>query len=319
MSKGVMITRWMNLFMAIQGGRSYTIRELAERVGVSSRTIFRDLSGMQEAGIPLYYDDQTKSYRLTENFQMRPLQLTAADLLTLVGALNFMRRMGTLQARKNVAGLMDKLFAGLPLGQREEADRRDRALVVDPLGSYSLDDERVTAALDQALAQGRKIHMKYAALAHGGKEEERTVQPYGLAYRGTSLYLVGYCELRKSIRHFRLSRIRAITLLPDLYTIPADFDLNEYLTGLWGITEGPETQVRLRFRPAVAQLALETRWHPTQQSTQQDDGSVIVTLTTRGPVELSRWLVGYGGSVIVEEPEALREAVHALARGVLEG
>ncbi len=313
-----MVTRWLRLVMAIQGGRAYSVKELAQRTGVSTRTIFRDLGGMQEAGVPIYFDDAAGGYRLTENFQMRPLQLSSDDLNTLVGALSFMRRTLPLRSRKNVDAVMDKLLSGLPVRQREEAGALDRTLVIDPLGgARGLEDERVVQALEQALSQRRKVHMRYAAFAHGGEESERTVRPYGLVYRGTSLYLVGFCESRQDIRTFRVGRVRALTVLDAGYAMPADFDLNSYLTGLWGITEGPETEVRLRFCKPVAQLALETRWHPSQSNQPQPDGSVLVTMTTRGPAELSRWLAGYGGHVIVEEPASLRDEVLRLARGVL--
>ena len=314
-----MVTRWLNLFNAIQGGRPATADELARRTGVSTRTVYRDLRGLQDAGFPIYFDPDKRTYRLTDTFQLRPLHFSPDELSTLVGALNFTRRTGPLRSRKNVDQVLDKLLAGMDQGQREAAGDMDRKLVIDPLGARGLEDERITAALQQAVALRRKVRMTYAAFAHGGEEEERTVRPYGLAYRGTSLYLIAHCDLRDAIRTFRVGRIKAIALLAEGYTIPDTFDLDQYLTGLWGITEGPETQVRLRFLPYVAQLARETRWHPSQVNEPQEDGSIVVSMTTRGPAELSRWVAGYGGSVLVLAPDSLREAVLALARGVLSG
>jgi predicted DNA-binding transcriptional regulator YafY len=318
MAKGEMVTRWLNLFMAIQGGRPHTPDELARRTGVSTRTVYRDLKGLQDAGFPIYFDPDKRTYRVTDGFQLRPLHFTPDELADLVGALNFVRRTGPLRSRKSADQLLDRLLAGMPQGQRDAVGDLDRKLVIDPLGARSLEDEQISAALQQALADRRKVRMTYAAFAHGGQEEERTVRPYGLAYRGTSLYLIAHCDLRGGIRTFRVGRIKQIAVTAQPYIIPDDFDLDQYLTGLWGITEGPETQVRLRFSPAVAQLAVETIWHPTQQNAPQPDGSVIVAMTTRGPAELSRWIAGYGGHVIVLEPPALRKAVGDLARGIIE-
>lgn len=319
MAKGKVVTRMLAVFTAIQGGRQYTTAELASKMNVSTRTIFRDLSQLQEAGFPIYFDSQRRTYRLTDNFQMRPLHVTSEELGTLVAALSYMRRRGSSAARKPVSALMDKLLATLPQQQREEAGEMDRVIAVDPIGAHGVEDEKVVRALEHALAQHRKVQIRYAAFVRAGEESLRVVRPYGLVYRGTSRYLIGYCEERADIRTFRVGRVRAITLLEQRFAIPADFSLDSYLSGLWGITEGPQTHVRLRFAPGVAQLALETQWHPTQQVMREEDGGVIMTMTTRGPAELSRWIAGYGGAIQVLEPASLKEAVVALARGVLAG
>lgn len=117
------------------------------------------------------------------------------------------------------------------------------------------------------------------------ESSQRTVRPYGLAYRGTGLYLIGYCEMRQEIRTFRGNRILSAEILPAAFTRPADFDLERYLANIWGIEDGPLMQVRIRFLAPVARLA--------------------------------RWLVGYGGTVEVLEPAELRQAVINLGRELL--
>jgi predicted DNA-binding transcriptional regulator YafY len=314
MAKGEMLTRWLNLLIAIQGGRPYTVRELSERTGVSTRTIFRDLKGMQEAGVPIYYDN---GYRLMEEWSISPLHFTSDELIALVTALNFVRRAGPLRSRQSVVPLVDKLMAALPNNQRETAGQLDRALVIDPLPSRGMEDEQVIRSLEQAAGDRRKVAIRYAAFSHGGEESERVVRPYGLTYRGTALYLIGFCELRGGIRTFRVGRIRAIRPLGEHFRMPADFDLDHFLLDLWGITDGPEMNVQLRFDPLVAPLARETEWHHSQQVDTQADGSAVVTMTTRGRAELARWLAGYGGHVLVLNPPELREAVREIGLGIL--
>jgi predicted DNA-binding transcriptional regulator YafY len=314
MAKGEMVTRWLKLLIAIQGGHPYTVRELSERTGVSTRTIFRDLKGMQEAGVPIYYDN---GYRLTESWSIPPMHFTSDELIALVTALNFVRRAGPLRSRKSVTELVDKLLAALPTVQRETAGQMDRALVIDPLPSRGMEDEQVIRTLEEAAAHGKKVSIHYAAFSRGGEESQRVVRPYGLTYRGTSLYLIGFCELRQEIRTFRVGRIRAVRLLSDRFTIPADFDLDGFLLEIWGITDGPEMHVRLDFDASVAPLARETQWHHSQRVESRPDGTAIVTMTTRGRAELARWIAGYGGHVKVADPPELREAVVDLGRGIL--
>lgn len=313
-----MLTRWLKLLMVIQGGRPHTAQELAERMEVSTRTIFRDVVHLQNAGMPIFYDQQGRTYRLTENFHVPPLQFKSDEVVALVMALNFARRSGPARSRKTIEALVDKLLAALPLGQRTSAGNLDRAMVIDPVPSRSVEDEQVVNILEQAAGARRKVAIRYAAFSHAGQESERTVQPYGLAYRGTALYMIGHCEMRKSLRTFRAGRIRSIRLTADTFTLPADFDLNRYLLEIWGITDGPEMAVRLRFLPQVAQLARETRWHHSQQVEIEPDGSALVSFTTRGRDELARWIAGYGRDVVVHESAELRDAVIRIGQGIRE-
>lgn len=317
MAKGEMLARWLKLLIAIQGGRPYGVRELADRMGVSPRTIFRDLAGLQNAGVPLYFDPDRKTYRLTESFQIPPLHFSPDELGSLVTALNFARRSGPMRSRRTAVALMDKLLAAMPIGQRLAAGRLDEALVVEPLQARSFEDDAVVRRLEQAVGERRKVWLRYAAYSHGGTPSERVVRPFGLVHRGTSLYAIGYCELRRDIRTFRVGRIQAIRVLDQPFVTPDDFDLDRFLLQVWGITDGPELQVQLRFDAAVAPLARETMWHPTQAVAEAEGGAVLMTMTTRGCAELARWLAGYGGHVRVLAPPALAEAVVELARGIL--
>lgn len=111
---------------------------------------------------------------------------------------------------------------------------------------------------------------------------ERVVHPFGLTYRGTGLYVIGHCELRGEMRSFRVNRIESVQVLPATFERPADFDLEAYLSQVWGIEGGPPMEVRIRYDPGVAQLAKETQWHPSQRLHQEPDGSVVLEMRVKG-------------------------------------
>lgn len=308
------LERLLGMIVALQGGRRLTARELAQRFGVSVRTVFRDLRALDEIRIPIVHE--AGGYRILETFRLRPMQFTPDEVLTLMAALDFARRRRVLGGEA-AASAMEKLAAVLPGPQQELAAGVESLLVVDPVPAHSEFPPEVEQALRQALQTQRKLWIRYAAL-RDEVPTERVVHPYGLTYRGTSLYLIGYCELRQDLRTFRANRIQAARVLDETFKRPADFDLEEYLAGVWGIEDGPLMNVRIRFFPPVGRLILETQWHPTQQTYQEPDGSVILTLQTRGKNELARWVAAFGGAAEVLAPPELRAAVLALGRGIVE-
>jgi len=309
------LERWFRVLMAMQGVGRPTAAELAERFGVTERTIFRDIAALEEMGIPVVRE--SGRYRVMDTFRVPPVQFTAEEVLALVAALDFARRRRSLGGAA-AANALDKLLAVMPAAQKEMALGLDERLVVDPWQAHSDPAAPgIEPALQAALQGQHPVRIAYEALG-ASEPSERTVRPYGLAYRGTGLYVIGHCELRRGLRTFRAKRIRAARVLPERFERPADFDLEQYLSGVWGIEDGPLMQVRVRISPPVARLATETVWHPTQRVEQEPDGSVILSLHTRGRSELARWLAGYGGSVAVLAPPELREAVLALGQGIVE-
>jgi proteasome accessory factor B len=83
------------------------------------------------------------------------------------------------------------------------------------------------------------------------------------------------------------------------------------------IADDDPIDVTIRFSPAVAKRAAETRWHPSQELEQQDDGSLIWRGRVAGTREIKIWILGWGGDAEVLEPADLRADVAAeLARAV---
>lgn len=309
------IERRFRLMTILMGGARPRASELAERFDVTLRTVYRDVAFLEDdLRIPIRREGGR--YGIMDTFKVKPVQFQPDEVLALMAALDFGRRNRSLHPKAALTA-QEKLRAVLPSKEQEIAAGLDQTLVVDPVPGQSQPaqpgvDERLRAAL-----QGpHPVRIQYQALA-AEQPTERVIRPYGLAYRGTALYLIGYCEMRKAIRTFRVNRITAAQPLGETFTRPADFDLEAFLADIWGIEDGPQMEVRLRFYPEVARLAHETVWHPTQENQEEPDGSVIVTMKTRGKNELARWLTGYGATVEVLAPPELRESVLALGRAIL--
>ncbi|MFZ5817884.1 MAG: helix-turn-helix transcriptional regulator [Bacillota bacterium] len=312
--KAKSLERRFQLLTILMGGGRPKAGELARRFGVTLRTIYRDVNFLEQQQIPIVREGGR--YAVLESFKVRPIQFRPDEVMALMTALDFAQRSRSLGARA-AKSAREKLLAGLPSREKELAAGLDETLVVDPIQGHSDPaGPEVEARLQAALQGPHPVRIRYQALA-AEEPTERVVRPYGQAYRGTGLYLIGYCELRQEIRTFRVNRILSAEVLPQTFTRPADFDLERFLNDIWGIEDGPEMQVVIRFDRPVARLAKETLWHPSQQTEMQEDGTAIVRMTTRGRGEIARWLAGYGGQAEVLHPPELREAVLALGRGIV--
>jgi len=160
-----------------------------------------------------------------------------------------------------------------------------------------------------AWAEGRKVR-----IWHRHQETNQVydylfsiyfIEPYAVGY---AIHAVGLREPPDSIRTFNLARIERIELTNDFYSIPENFDPSVLLQQAWGIwyTENEVQEVKLRFSPQVAVRVLETRWHPSQTTFQEPDGSLIWEAKVAETKEMLPWIRGWGSDCEVLSPVNLR-------------
>ena len=157
-------------------------------------------------------------------------------------------------------------------------------------------------ALNRAIMDEKKIRLDYFSMGRQTKSR-RTVHPYQLRHVEDTLYLIGYCTLRKAVRTFAVHRIQSVTVTDETFQLPASFDLKGFLQDSFGIYHGPPVTVRIRFLESVAGYIRERVWHPSQHLSDQPDGSIIFTATVAGIEEISHWVLRWGAGAQVLDPD----------------
>jgi predicted DNA-binding transcriptional regulator YafY len=123
---------------------------------------------------------------------------------------------------------------------------------------------------------------------------------------GRANYLVA-AELGKpKPMNWRLDRLRDMRVLDLHAAAPADFSLRDYANRSFGIFQAEIEDVVLRILPAGANEAMGWRFHPTQTTQSQPDGSVIVTFQASGMQELAWHLFTWGDQVQILAPSSLK-------------
>jgi transposase len=182
---------------------------------------------------------------------------------------------------------------------------------LDHLDKLPQDERRTNNfnKLIQAWLSRHPVTIQYQGL-YGEKPELRTVETYFIepSARNRANYVIGYCRQRKSICTFIMDRIIGdIKIENDVYEIPPDFTIYDYLGSSWGgfADEKVET-VKLRFSKRISHAIKETLFHQSQLTEMQADGSVLMTLKVNNTGDFHAWIMSWGKDVEVLEPQALR-------------
>lgn len=299
--------RLLSIITLVQGNQHLRVRDLAGRLEVTERTIFRDLEALGAARIPIYFDQN--GYRLSEGFLLKPLHLSVSEAVALTVATNtLMKQQGT-HYRLAAQGALDKINAVLPEGARRLADEARSRIHID-LGAFEASSSRsdVLEVLEQTILSEKRCQMTYFSL-NSGEVTDRKVDPYGLLFREHAWYLVAYCHRRNDVILFRTDRIRKVRPLDEAFTIPENFSLDDYMASAWEVERGQEVTVTIRFSSGAAPLIREAKWHPSQVLKELPGGGLEMTVTTGGRHALMRWVLGFAGEAVVVSPEEVRREV----------
>lgn len=311
--RGNQVSRqWKILKLLESHKRGLSAAQIAARVGVPLRTVYRDLEAIHEAGFPIYNDREDKNsyWKFVEGFRSHlPVPLTATELMSLHMSRDILRVFEGTIFQESIESLFDKVQATLPpetLRYLETISKKFRVGLA-PAKDYRALNEQVSA-LSDATAQKKRVEISYRALSTG-EELIRRVDPYQMWAMNGTFYLIGYCHLRCQVRTFAMDRIKLFTILDESFEVPEDFSLEDYLQTAFRVMTGKPEVVKVWFRASAAQVVKERIWHPTQEIRDQDDGSVVVTLEAPVNYEVISWILGFGSAAKVLDPESLRKHI----------
>lgn len=193
--------RLFELLQLLRGGRLRTGRQLAEELGVSLRTVYRDIEAVVGAGVPID-GERGVGFLLREPYFLPPLTLTADELEALTLGVAMVRTHGDEDLAKAAGELLVKIDAVLPAARRSGAAKAPLAVFGAPL-------DRVHRAWLKTMRTAIKAREKLA-LAYrdaGDQLSERTVRPLELEHWGKVWTCTAWCELRQDFRMFRVDRV----------------------------------------------------------------------------------------------------------------
>jgi len=199
-----------------------TARTIAERLGVSERTIYRDVRDLVLAGTPID-GEAGVGYRIRPGYDLPPLMFDRDEIQALVLGARIVRQFGDPALARASESILHKVAAVLPGNLAPLL--AETPLFVPPIGAARSRDALALAR--EALVERRKLRISYANA--GGEQTQRTVRPLGVFFWGRVWTLAAWCELRTDFRNFRLDRVSAPTLLDERFDDEAGKTLRDLL------------------------------------------------------------------------------------------
>ena len=203
--------RLFDLLQILRDGKLHTAQEMAERLEVSVRTIYRDMDTLKASGVPVE-GERGVGYMATGAITLPPLSLTPAELEALNLGIAIVTEAADAELAAAAASLGEKLDAVLPTQVIAEADSWKFAVFPFADAARGLG---FMATLRRAIKARQKLALDYRRI--DGTLTQRTVRPLHMEYWGRVWTLTAWCELRADFRVFRVDLIEAAEALPELF------------------------------------------------------------------------------------------------------
>jgi proteasome accessory factor B len=281
--------------------------ELAQYCGVDRRTIYRDIEALDAMGVPVWQLDG--KFGIEREGYQSTVRLNLNETVALYFAARLLAHHSD-ENNPHVVGALDKIAASLPDATlSEHMSRAADVIRAKPMRSNYV---QTVETLTRAWADRRAVAIYYWA-ADRDQPQQRVIEPYFLEVSRfePASYVLAHDRLRNALRTFKVERIQRTELLPEHYTIPADFNPYTWLQSSWGIMTEEEVEVQLKFSAHAARRVQESVWHHSQRLEVQQDGGCVLTMCVGGIREIRNWVLSWGADVEVLAPAELRAQIAA--------
>ena len=179
--------------------------DLAREVGVSLRTLYRDIASLQAQGARIE-GEAGVGYMLRPGYLLPPLMFSEEEIDALVLGTRWVADRADASLAGAARDALAKIASVLPGELRHGLDTS--ALLIGPGEPISAGDQEL-ATIRRAIRAEHKLDIRYSDAK--GRASARTIWPFAIGFFERIRVVVAWCELRKDIRHFRTDRIAALS------------------------------------------------------------------------------------------------------------
>jgi predicted DNA-binding transcriptional regulator YafY len=310
--------RLLSIVLLLQTHDCLTAGELAERLEVSERTIFRDMDALSIAGVPVFAErGRSGGWSLLEGYRTNLTGLNTPEIqaLLLNTPSQLLSDLG-LEEAADVAML--KVLAALPQVTRRDAQYFHERIHFDA-GQWFGSQEDIPCLVDLQQALWRDAQLEIEYQRGDGEIVSRIVDPLGLVAKGHVWYFIAAID--GDIRTYRVSRMSAVRQTGKSVIRPADFDLAAY----WSqstqefLSQLPSYTTTLRVKQSLLPRIKSWRYARVDDiAPVATDGWLTIQVDFEVIEAACERVLSLGKDVIVLEPAELRDSVLSTAQAIIQ-
>ncbi|UKS24757.1 YafY family transcriptional regulator [Paenibacillus sp. HWE-109] len=307
----------LTILWLLQSNRRVTAKQLAEKLEINIRTVYRYIDALCASGVPIIADSgHNGGYSLLGEFKEAPLVFDLDEQKALIQAAAFAQEAGYPYGEK-LSQAVAKLKMYTNQEQLRQIHLHEQGLdVIHPQADAS--QAHLLQDVEVAVAKSQTILMHYQK-GYGTVTESRDLDPYGIVSWKSKWYVVGHCHLRSTIRSFRIDRIRLLETTDRSFERPADFSARKFLlSGVMPDTEKPDEMISVKITGKEQALDdLCGHWFLVHTLVERTQFEAHFRMEERSiKLHFPYFLLTYGGTLQIKEPQLLKRLMIEVTRNL---
>ncbi|MDI6752229.1 MAG: YafY family protein [bacterium] len=307
--------RLLGIILLLKSRKKLSAQDIAKLFEVSERTIYRDINSLSLIKVPIVsLPGPGGGYSLMEGYKIDPAFFTKDEALSLfLGG----RVAEQIEPGTKIRNALLKIESILPEEIKKEINLAKETVLFDMKGWFEKKPETYLQSLQEAITDKRQVDILYPNQCQL-MDERRMIDSYGLIYKAGVWYLVAFCHLRKSLRTFRVDRIKRLELLSSNFRQQEGFDIAEYWkqTVIGYEEKKGEYPIKIRIEKKMANIVRRYIWQGEPVSN-SDDGSLIWQMETDNFEYALAFTLSLGCYATVLEPDELKKKVIEEAKKII--
>ncbi|MCJ8208522.1 YafY family transcriptional regulator [Mucilaginibacter sp. RS28] len=309
------IDRISAILIQLQSRRTVKASDIAERFGISLRTVYRDVKTLEEAGVPII-GEAGVGYSLVEGYRLPPVMFTREEAAAFLTAEKLVDKLTDEANSASYRSAMYKIKSVLRNSDKDFLETIDNRIEVIRSRGARHKQLRLNPLQDilQAIAHKKVLQIVYQP-AYRAEATERAIEPVGVFYLDNNWHLIAYCRLRKDYRDFRFDRLMSMECTDEIFSASHP-QLQEHIRCIF--KDQQLFNVTIEVKKEVAMYLGEQKYYHGYVG-ESIIGDVIEMKFVCWSLEgFSRWFVMFADMARIVEPAELNERIHTLVRKISE-
>lgn len=306
--------RVISTLILLQTKKIIKASNISERFGISLRTVYRDISTLKNAGIPIIGDPGI-GYSIMDGYRLPPIMFNEGEALALLTAEKFIGKITDKTTQASYSEAMTKIKAIL-----RSTDKQSLAVLEDSISfsNYTLwENKSYLQDLFKSIAS--KVVLKIEYQKADGSTSSRKVESIGCYHQYNNWYLVAYCQNRAAYRTFKMNRILRLQVLEQHFNTE-HISLQNYIdqqTQAWRDQQQFQ-MVEVAFDKSILQHAERRKYYFGFVEQEEETEAVRMKFLNSSMEFMARWLLQFGNRATVLEPLELKNRIKELATELYE-
>jgi predicted DNA-binding transcriptional regulator YafY len=307
------IDRISAMLIQLQSRRVVKASDIAERFGISLRTVYRDVRSLEEAGVPII-GEAGVGYSLVDGYRLPPIMFTREEATAFLTAEKFVEKMTDASTAAQHRSAMFKIRAILKTAEKDMLESIDGSIEVlkSQIQRRVNNNDHIQTILN-GIAQKKVLCIDYMA-GYTQTKTNRHIEPVGIFYLDSYWHLIAFCRMRNDYRDFRLDRII------DLSETDITFEgkhptLKDYIAQT--ACEHKLETIVIRVENKMARFINEQKYYNGFVSEKQYSNHIEMTFLTRSIEGFARWFMTFGDQAEISSPQTVKDRIGELAEEIV--